>query len=74
VTRCPWWRAWWHRRLRRIDRATLWPVIRRRAAAQMPDHEEEAVLLALRAWLAFISAPGQEHWRCACAAHDQDPE
>jgi hypothetical protein len=63
---CPWWRRWWHRRQRRLDRAVIWPALRARAAARYPDDEEAAVLSALRGWAVFIQLPGQAHWACAC--------
>jgi hypothetical protein len=67
---CPWWRAWWHRRLRRADRLAVWPALRLTAAHFHSDDEEAAVVEALRAWAVFLQGVGQEHWRCACAADD----
>jgi hypothetical protein len=71
TARCPWWRAWWHRRKRQIDHAVMWRVLRAKAAIQHPDDEEAAVLLTLKGWARFIQQPGQEHWLCACA--DDEP-
>ena len=70
---CPWWSAWWHARLRRHDRALLWPVLRRRADLRHPDDPEAAVLMALKAWAEFIQQPGQAHWRCPCSEGDTQP-
>lgn len=67
---CPWWRAWWHRRLRRVDRTTMWVALRAQADRRHPDDSEEAILMALKAWALFIQQPGQAHWLCACAAAD----
>lgn len=54
--RCGWWARWWHRRLRRADRACIIPLIRE------GDPQNRADALAI-----FLLAPGQDHWRCACA-------
>jgi hypothetical protein len=70
--RCGWWRAWWHRRLRRIDREVMWLALREQAAQRHPDDEEAAVLDALRGWVLFIEQPGQEHHLCACADREDE--
>jgi hypothetical protein len=67
---CPWWIAWWHRRLRRMDHRVIWPSLRALADAREPTDSEAAVLLALRGWALFIQQDGQAHWRCPCAALD----
>jgi hypothetical protein len=69
---CPWWRAWWHRRLRRQDLTVTWVALRETGATRYPDDEEAAVLFALKAWAIFIQQPGQQHWHCACAERDGD--
>lgn len=67
---CPWWRAWWHGRLRQVDRITVWPALKAAATRLCPHDEEEALLGALLAWATFLQEPGQEHWHCACADHE----
>ena len=64
--RCPWPARWWHRRLRRIDRAVMLPTLRR-ACEQTGSHE----IVLRAAWRGFIDAEGQEHWRCPCAGLEE---
>jgi hypothetical protein len=61
VTACRWWVRWWHRRLRKIDALTVIQAMVERA----PPGK---LLPALRL---FWKMPGQEHWRCPCAAEDR---
>ena len=69
---CPWWKAWWHRRRRRVDRQQMWPVLRAMATKRYPDDDEAAVLLALKGWMTFIQQSGQEHWHCPCAVSERE--
>ena len=67
MRRCPWWIRWWHRRLRRIDVQVMAPLLRQAAANYPPG-------AFARAWAAFKTQPGQEHWRCECyydVAHER---
>lgn len=65
IARCPWWIAWWHRRRRRIDRATIWRALRAGALRAHPHDEEAALVVALRGWALFMQ--DQAHWQCGCA-------
>ena len=70
TARCPWWRAWIHRRRRRADETSMWTQLRANAAARYPHDDEKAVLLALQGWAVFVQLPGQDHWRCPCSDDD----
>ena len=64
--RCPWYRRWWHRRLRQIDEATRIPAIIKaaREKSSRPSAARDAFAL-------FIRNPGQRHWRCPCGTRDR---
>jgi hypothetical protein len=72
---CPWWKRWWHRRLRKIDRRALFPAILERAEWAATDSyrrfsnewrvERDFNYFAMLD--KHANGLGQNHWRCACA-------
>lgn len=81
MTRCWWWRRTVHARLRQIDREVLFPILRQQATERVVSGNEftagtiaefhAVVVLQQAAIDVHKSLPGQEHWRCACAAEEQ---
>jgi hypothetical protein len=47
------------------------PVLAGRCAAEYGEDSPEANAKTLRAVQLFWALPGQEHWHCACAAHER---
>ena len=60
---CPWWIRWYHRRLRRADRRFIYGAI---VGSGQSEQTVE------RAWMHFITSPGQEHWHCPCAVLERE--
>ena len=58
---CGWFSRHKHARLREIDQRCMLATL-----LQEPSRPRR-----LLAWEWFIAAPGQEHWRCPCAAKDR---
>jgi hypothetical protein len=64
--KCAWWNRWWHRRLRKIDRKIMIPMLIANSRLLQPDDPS----LPLRAFLSFAGQRGQGHWHCACSEQD----
>ena len=63
TNQCSWWRRWYHRRLRRIDRKIMLPMLIEKAMTKRPGELSQT-------WDLFTAQPEQAHWRCACANTD----
>lgn len=72
---CPWWKRWFHSRLRKIDRRTLFSAIYfqagQAAARKYTPFGNEWRIERDFNYYAMLdkhaNGLGQDHWRCACA-------
>ncbi len=64
---CSWWKRFWHRRMRKMDRE----VMRASMVSAIERHNDPTPKETLdKIWNQFIHEPGQEHWLCPCAARE----